>query len=341
MDCLAPADSLKRFLLQHTQQFGLHVQAQLTNLIEENSPAVGYFEPPFATLLRTGVCTPFTAEELALYQIFIECGAVDRDKGLVGALAALMNHVRHHLFSGSTFSGNQYRRHRPSDGHRFLPHFAGSVALPDQTVRHRYRVDVLLQAMIFPADLCQLLCLCNIHNQLIDIRRFYKVCVGSFFHRIHCAGDRALRRQHDDLSGGPVLLNPQKNLHPIHFRHDNIQDHHRYPASRHEFQRGGSVVRRMHLKSLQCEYFLIDAKQFPVVIHQKYRIAFHFFFLLSYPQRAHRAERRTLLVHGVSLVVPSLFVRGALAKCECCRAERRAFPSAACRLSSLRCSSAA
>jgi len=67
-------------LLKDAQEFRLHANRHITNLIEENGPVHRFDEEPFARDLRPGKRPFDMAEEFALQQPFGHGGAVDRHK---------------------------------------------------------------------------------------------------------------------------------------------------------------------------------------------------------------------------------------------------------------------
>jgi hypothetical protein len=64
--CLRSPDSLDLTVFQNAQQLGLRVQWHFTNLIEEERPAVGQFEPTKTSLVCSSKGPAFMAEQFAL-----------------------------------------------------------------------------------------------------------------------------------------------------------------------------------------------------------------------------------------------------------------------------------
>ena len=79
------ADAIELLLLQNAEQFRLHFQRDLPDLVEEDRPAVGQLESADALGDRAGEGPFLVAEKLALDQAGRKCGTVDLDQRLVAA----------------------------------------------------------------------------------------------------------------------------------------------------------------------------------------------------------------------------------------------------------------
>ena len=96
-------------LLQDTQQFDLHVQRQVADLIEKNRAAVGQLETSHAVGHGTRESAFAVAEKLAFEQILGNRRAIDGHKVAVLAQGLVMQGARHQFLAGAAFPGDQHR----------------------------------------------------------------------------------------------------------------------------------------------------------------------------------------------------------------------------------------
>ena len=94
LDGLQPTDALERSLLQHPQQLGLGLQADVADLVEKQRTAVGQLETSDLVAIGAGEGAFYVAEQLALQQARTERGAVNRDEWLCRAQTVEMNRLR-------------------------------------------------------------------------------------------------------------------------------------------------------------------------------------------------------------------------------------------------------
>ncbi len=80
---LIAADRANFFFLQHAQQFGLHLQRQLSDLIEKNRSPAGRLEQSRLGTQRAGKSPFFIAKELAFNQGRNQRAAIHGDKRTV------------------------------------------------------------------------------------------------------------------------------------------------------------------------------------------------------------------------------------------------------------------
>ena len=107
---LRAAQPLELLVLEHAKQLDLHVDWQITNLVQENRRAVGELEAPDLAREGARVGAFLPAEQLAFDQRRRNRRAVDPDHGLAAAPAQLMNLRREHLFAGTGFAQKEHRR---------------------------------------------------------------------------------------------------------------------------------------------------------------------------------------------------------------------------------------
>ncbi len=96
-------------LLQHAQQFDLHVQRHVADLVEEQGAAVGQLKAANAVGVRAGEGALAVTEQLAFEQFFGNGAAIDRHKMGRTTRRLVMQTTRHQLFAGPAFAGDQHR----------------------------------------------------------------------------------------------------------------------------------------------------------------------------------------------------------------------------------------
>lgn len=90
--------------LQYAQQAGLCIQRHFTDFVEQQRTAVRQFEFACRTAAtRSGKGAIDVAKQLALHQIARQGAAVDRDKGFVAALTAVVDCLSEQLLAGAAF----------------------------------------------------------------------------------------------------------------------------------------------------------------------------------------------------------------------------------------------
>src|SRR5438093_1144596 len=65
-DALVPSHPCELPILEEAQQFGLHLERQLSHLVEQERAAVCYFQPSQPPFLRPGEGSPLMAEHFTL-----------------------------------------------------------------------------------------------------------------------------------------------------------------------------------------------------------------------------------------------------------------------------------
>ncbi len=96
-------------LLDHAQQFDLHVRRNVGRFVKENRGAVGQLEQTGAGSVGTGECAFHVTEQLALDQRWTERGQIDRYERAVGTHRVPMNRPRDQLLAGATLTSDQHR----------------------------------------------------------------------------------------------------------------------------------------------------------------------------------------------------------------------------------------
>src|SRR5688572_18540710 len=106
---LAAADALERTLLENAQQFHLHVEAHVPDLVQEQRAAIGELEAADARRQRAREGAFLVTEQLALQQLARNRAAVDGHERPTTARRKLVNASRDELFAATGFAANQHR----------------------------------------------------------------------------------------------------------------------------------------------------------------------------------------------------------------------------------------
>src|SRR5947208_990725 len=102
------AETLDAALLQYAHQLNLRARGHIADLVKEEGAVSGLLETPDAAGLRSGKGAAFVTEEFALEQGFRNGGAVDRNKGSLGAVAVLVNRARNEFLAGPGLASDKH-----------------------------------------------------------------------------------------------------------------------------------------------------------------------------------------------------------------------------------------
>ena len=131
-DRFSAAHAKKFPLLEDAQNLGLHAQACIADLIEEQRGEMGALEQPLLLLVRVGEGALLMAKELRLEKRLGERGAVDSQKRVGVPGAVVVNLPGHQLLARAAFAQDQDRMGR---GGHFQDHpyhrFGGGRASED------------------------------------------------------------------------------------------------------------------------------------------------------------------------------------------------------------------
>jgi hypothetical protein len=103
-------DALVLTLLQHAQQFGLHLNWQVTNFVKENGSPVGRLKAPRPIADRSREGATHVPEKLALEHLARDCAAVDFDERSRRAGAQPVHFLRQQLLAGAGLADDEHRR---------------------------------------------------------------------------------------------------------------------------------------------------------------------------------------------------------------------------------------
>ena len=86
-------------VLQHTEQFNLHIETHVANFVEEQSAAVRFFKPANPLGMGAGKAPSFMTKEFGLDQLGRDCPAIECDKGLGMPGALVMDSAGNEFFT--------------------------------------------------------------------------------------------------------------------------------------------------------------------------------------------------------------------------------------------------
>ena len=119
------ADPVELALGEHPQQARLQRHRHVADLIEEQRPAVGLLEAPAPERIRAGEGAALVSEELGLEEVGGNRRGVERDEGLAGARAVIVQRARHELLAGAGLAHHQHGHggaRQAADGAEHLLH---------------------------------------------------------------------------------------------------------------------------------------------------------------------------------------------------------------------------
>ena len=102
------AQAAEFHLLQYAQQLDLRKQAQIANLIQEQSAVVGLLEISFSRPNRSGEGALFMAKQLGLNQSLRDGAAGNSHKRTADSGAQIVDSAGDQLLAGSAFTGHQH-----------------------------------------------------------------------------------------------------------------------------------------------------------------------------------------------------------------------------------------
>src|SRR5258707_6796670 len=128
------ADPRKFSLLEDSQYFALDCQWHISNFIQEKRTPVTLFESADSLGRSSSERTLFMTEQLAFQQIFRNRRAINRYKGLVAAIAVVVNRSRNQFLAGSALSGNHHGRVTVGNTPDHFEHLLHCLGLADKAV---------------------------------------------------------------------------------------------------------------------------------------------------------------------------------------------------------------
>ena len=256
-DALVRAQALQGFLLQHAQQFDLLGQGQAFHLVEKQGAAIGVFDAPDTLALSAGKGPAFMAEQLAFEQVLGNRRAVQRDEGLAGAGAEIVQAARHPLLAAASVATQE-------DVHRG----AGQLEdLPAQVFhRLRYAKQLRLDLVLAGKLLAQLAVLANqaalvqgaAHTveQTLGGEGLFDKVVGTLAQGLYRHGHIAVTGNQDHRQVAIQLQQLVQQLQAVGARHTHIADHHPGKVAVDERQGLGRTGATAHMQTGQLQPLL-------------------------------------------------------------------------------------
>ena len=102
-------DGNDALFLKNAQELGLKMEAEFTDFVEEEGPTIGGANEAKRIAGSASEGSLYVAEQLALEQRVAEGGAIDRDKGLLGARRIAVDESREHFLAAARLSQDHDR----------------------------------------------------------------------------------------------------------------------------------------------------------------------------------------------------------------------------------------
>src|SRR5690625_3865842 len=150
------ADPLYFTALQGAQQFRLHRQRHLADLVQKERAAVGQLELAGTILSGTRERPLGVTEQLAFHQVFRQRRAVDVNQWRIRSVGLRVQMTGNNFFADAGFTGNQYREIGLRHHVDFVAQRFYRIALADQLVlapifQYRLRHQVLAARPVLQA----------------------------------------------------------------------------------------------------------------------------------------------------------------------------------------------
>ena len=192
--------------LQDAQKLGLHVRANVTDLIKKAGAALSFLKQSSFIRNRSGKCSPHMAEQFAFEERLAERAAVHGHKWAARPGTMLVNGLSNQLLAGAAFSENQHRAFSGSDSSDCLIHFHHDGGFADDRP-WLLRVFSFFSACAFSILDCALRQRSG-HSlfELLQIHGLGDKIKSSFMNRLDGGFYRAKSGHHDDGKRGMFLM---------------------------------------------------------------------------------------------------------------------------------------
>ena len=215
----------KGALLEEGEQLRLSSAGEISDLVEEERPAVGDLHQAELALARIGKGAPLVAEQLALDEVLGNRRAVQLHERTARTRRAFVEHPRDGLFSGTALAGHQDQSHGALGDH---------FHLGEQPLHSRRRVDEGTAALapflrrqigdpVFqPAGTDGVV---NRGHDFFQLERLLDEIVAAELHRGDRALDRAVSGDQDDLGVGRFLFHAPQDVETVGVPEHQIEQH--------------------------------------------------------------------------------------------------------------------
>ena len=205
---LVTANGFEFTVLQNSQQFDLQVGGSGTNFVQEDGSAIGLQELAHLVVGGTGERSGNMSEQFAFQQGIGQGPAGDFDKGLVSAVAHLMDGAGGHCLTGPGFTQDQDCGAGVSDTFDQVKHLEHAVIMPDDVAHAESLAQLSPQLFVFRDDLTLPEGTADRKVQFIINDWLGEVVERSQADRFDGTVDGSEARQQDDLCVGHGLRGP-------------------------------------------------------------------------------------------------------------------------------------
>lgn len=150
LDRFVAADPGDLIVFENAEQLGLELQGHIPHLIQEKGSPIGMLKTAFSHLFRAGERAGVMTKELIIQQVFIEGGAIHRNKRLVSPRAVVVDRLGDQLLARSGFPLNQNRGIRGGDVFEFGENLVHAGTRSNHTLETKLLIDLTTQ---IPIDL--------------------------------------------------------------------------------------------------------------------------------------------------------------------------------------------
>jgi len=165
-------------------------------------------------------------EQLAFHQILGHRPRIERDDPLVLAGAVLMNGLSDQLLARAALAADQHRGIGGSDALEPIDQLLHLVAGVDDAFETKAFVQSLGQFQILAAELDGIDRAGKHRSEPIRADRFFQKVERPQLHGLDRLGNRRVPGHQNHRTSGQQLPGATQQLHPIHFVHHQIGDHH-------------------------------------------------------------------------------------------------------------------
>src|ERR1700745_3820073 len=138
---LRAAQALELLFLKGAKQFGLQLEADIADLVQEQRAVIGQFEAALLLHQCPGKGAPFVSEELAFEQARRNRGAINFDKRAVPPGAVAVDRPRDQLLPTPGFTMQQYGGTSRGDDGDLVQYRPQRRALPDDILEVVFRTN--------------------------------------------------------------------------------------------------------------------------------------------------------------------------------------------------------
>ena len=224
---LLPAHAADFALLERPQQLDLHRDRGVSDLVEEERPAVGPLEGALVLRGGSGEGALLVAEELRFEQRFREGAAVDRDERPRRAAAVGMQRTRHQFLAGAALALDHHRGHRVGQGLDLRDHGAHGFRFGDHRPCRELVAERGGEVVDAVAEAAGLGRAAQGRFELVQVERLLDVVIRAGLEGAHAGVDRAVGRHHDHGHAAVELLDAPQNLDAVDVGQHQIRQHQR------------------------------------------------------------------------------------------------------------------